>query len=135
MLREALSAETDVHAVNRMAERLQEMTHEELAKYKALLEILNCREFQGAEQLSRTMGEYLLTANYQTPAEIAKGELTCILDELDMGEMLPYLDLNGYGQALLDRRGGVLSGYGLVERADGEPVLTMQEPLERGLTM
>ena len=81
------------------------------------------------------MGEYLLTANYQTPAEIAKGELTCILDELDMGEMLPYLDLNGYGQALLDRRGGVLSGYGLVERADGEPVLTMQEPSERELTM
>lgn len=135
MLREAISAEKDIHAVNRMAERLQEMTHEELAKYKALLEILNCREFQGAEQLSRTMGEYLLTANYQTPAEIAKGELDCILEKPDMEEMLPYLDLDGYGQALLDRRGGMLSDYGLVERADGEPVLTTQEPSERELTM
>ena len=135
VLREAISAEKDIHAVNRMAERLQEMTHEELAKYKALLEILNCREFQGAEQLSRTMGEYLLTANYQTPAGIAKGELDCILEKPDMEEMLPYLDLDGYGQALLDRRGGILSGYGLVERADGEPVLTMQEPSERELTM
>lgn len=111
------------------------MSHEELTKYKALLEIMDCREFQGAEQLSRTMGEYLLTANYQTPAEIAKGELDCILDELDIGEMLPYLDLDGYGQVLLDRRGGMLSGYGLVERADGESVLTMREPSERELTM
>lgn len=135
MLRDAVSAETDVHAVNQIAERLQEMTHEELAKYKTLLEIMNCRELQGAERLSRTMGEYLLTANYQSPAEIAKGELTCILDELDMEEMLLYLDLDGYGQALLDRRGGIFSGYGLVERADGEPVLTMQEPSERELTM
>ena len=58
-----------------------------------------------------------------------------MLDELDMEEMLLYLDLDGYGQALLDRRGGIFSGYGLVERADGEPVLTMQEPSERELTM
>ncbi len=135
MLREAVSAETDIHAVRRIAECLGNMTREELLKYKALLEFADCPDLRSAERLSQSMDAYLLTTGYATPSEVAWGELVCILEEADREEMLPYLDLYSYGLALLDRRGGMLSGYGLVERSDGEPILTMGEPLERELTM
>ena len=46
--------------------------------------------------------------------------------------MLPYLDLEGYGRALLSGLNADLTAYGMVERKDRQPVYTPQEQLQQG---
>ena len=46
--------------------------------------------------------------------------------EEDAALLERHLDLHCYGEALIRQYGGQLTGYGLLTRADGQPV---QEPL------
>ena len=50
--------------------------------------------------------------------------LYCPRQQADL--LCRYLNLHGYGEALIQQYGGELTDYGLLTRADGQPV---QEPL------
>lgn len=41
-------------------------------------------------------------------------------------------DLYQYGQALIERCGGTLTAYGLIEREDHQPVQTAENMLSQG---
>ena len=50
--------------------------------------------------------------------------------------VLPYVNLQKYGEALIQKSGGELTGYGLIERTDGRPVLSPgQEQTGGGMTL
>lgn len=71
-----------------------------------------------------------------TPIEVAKGELSLILCEPDAATLAPHLNLYQYGQALIEKCGGVLTPYGLIERADGQPVQAIEaQPRQGGMEM
>ena len=53
------------------------------------------------------------------------------LREAEAKALLPHVDLQHYGEALLKDRGGELTGYGLTERIDGQPI---QSPRQGGMT-
>ena len=46
--------------------------------------------------------------------------------------MLPYLDIEGYGRALVSELNADLTAYGMVERKDRQPVYTPQEQPQQG---
>ncbi|MDE6590525.1 MAG: hypothetical protein K2K53_09340, partial [Oscillospiraceae bacterium] len=53
------------------------------------------------------------------------GNLSLMLTKTELELLLPHVNLSQYGQTLLDADCGVLTEYGLIERNNGEPILTM----------
>ena len=67
---------------------------------------------------------------------MAKGELSAILCDPEAEMIIPHLNLNLYGQALIQKSGGMLTAYGMIERADGQPIQRMEEsPKQGGMEM
>jgi len=106
-----------------------------LPAYKALLEAVDCKSVQQAEQLMDTLDEYIFSPQFSSPIEVAKGELSIILTEQDAALITPHLNLYQYGQSLIQRDNGVLTDYGLIERRDGQPVQTIEQPRQGGMEM
>lgn len=57
-------------------------------------------------------------------------ELTISLDEEEIKLLLPYLNLHQYGLAVIRQYNSVLTDYGLLERRDGQPILTNRDPVQ-----
>ena len=62
-----------------------------------------------------SLDNYVFSPQYSSPIEVAKGELSLILCEPDAATLAPHLNLYQYGQALIEKCGGVLTPYGLIE--------------------
>ena len=94
-------AEEGIDHLNHLARRLADMEPKALTAYKALLEVTDCKELQSAEALMDSLDKYIFSPQFSSPIEVAKG-------------------------ALIQRCGGTLTAYGLIERHDGQPVQTME---------
>ena len=136
LLMDAVSDEDSIHAINDLAQRLEDREPKALHTRKALLSAVDCKTLQQAEQLMDTLDQYILSPQYSSPIEVAKGELSLILSEPDRELVASNLNLYRYGQALVEKCGGVLTGYGLIEREDRQPVQAMNEgPQQGGMEM
>ena len=135
-LTEMLSDDEDIHSVNLLAQKLSDMDTQVLSTYKALLEVTDCKILQDAELLVDTLDNYILSSQFSSPSEVAKGELSLILPDQEVDLILPHLNLYQYGETLIQKCGGVLTDYGLVERRDGQPVQAIEnQPRQDGPAM
>ena len=121
--------------LNGLAQQLSDMDAQTLNTYKALLETADCKDIQSAELLADTLDNYILSTQFSSPSEVAKGELSLILPDQEVELIIPHLNLYQYGQALIEKCGGTLTGYGLIERRDGQPVLAAENPQWGGMEM
>lgn len=125
-----------METVDLLARRLVGMEPEALSTYKALLETADCHDLHAASLLTNTLSRYTLSPRNRSPAEVAKEALSVILSEREAGALIPYLNLHEYGQALIQNSGGVMTPYGLIQRADGQPMQEVEmEPAQGGMTM
>ena len=125
-----------METVDLLARRLAGLEPKALTAYKALLEATDCKNLQSAEALIDSLDEYVFSPQYSSPIEMAKGELSTVLNTEDAEILIPHLNLYQYGQALIDRSGGVLTAYGLIEREDSQPVQAVEnEPVQGGMEM
>ena len=125
-----------METVDLLARRLAGLEPKALTAYKALLEATDCKDLQSAETLMDSLDEYIFSPQYSSPAEVAKGELSVILCETDAAFLAPHLNLYRYGQALIERCGGSLTAYGLIEREDHQPIQTAENmPSQGGMEM
>jgi len=121
-----------IDALNHLAQKLTELEPKTLSAYKALLDAADCKSVQQAEQLMDTLDEYIFSPQFCSPVDVAKRELSLILTEQDAALIAPHLNLYQYGQALIQNCGGMLTGYGLIERKDGQPVQVMEQGFRQG---
>ena len=121
-----------MESMDLLARRLAGMEPQELTAYKALLEAVDCKDLSDAERLVDSLEEYIFTPSLNSPEEVAEEELGVILCEESVPQLIPYVDLRGYGQALIEQRGSVLTPYGLLEREDGQPIHSMNDQSEPG---
>ena len=136
MLKNLISSEAEISEVNRFAETLTQMPQKQLAEYKAILAGVKPNDFDSAVQLVKQMNEYLVTLQYETLEDIARDELNFIADLTSVEVIIPYLDLKGYGAALVKALNAELTDYGLVEGKDQQPVQALQErPRQTGVEM
>jgi len=117
-----LGGRDSIGQLDRLARKLAEMEPADLTKYKAVLEAVDCFKLDRAELLTDALDSYLFSPRLCSPVEVAWGNLAVILPEPEEEMLTPYLDLDQYGQALIQDCGGVLTSYGLIERKDGQPV-------------
>lgn len=116
----------DIGEVLELADVLAEMPQKQLTEYKAILTATKCSEFDSAVGLISQMEEYIVTPKYETMEDVARDEMSMIMSPEAVEIMLPYLDLEGYGRALVKTLNADLTEYGMVERKDRQPVQTPQ---------
>lgn len=121
-----------MESMDLLARRLAGMEPQELTAYKALLEAVDCKDLSDAGLLADSLDNYIFRPSFNSPEEVAEEELGVILCEESIPQLIPYVDLRGYGQSLIEQRGSVLTPYGLLEREDGQPIHNMNDQPEQG---
>ena len=97
-----------------------------LIKYKAVLEVSSISSLEDAMALTERLDAYNLNWAAASPEDVARGELRRSMGEENADLLCWYLNLYGYGEALIQQYGGELTDYGLLTRAERRPV---QKPL------
>lgn len=115
-----------------LSKRLQELdARGELPRYKAILAAMDCGDIGQAAALASVVDEYIFDPAVSSPEDVAMGELCVMTGQECAADFAQYVNLTAFGRSLLERDHGVITGYGLIERRDGQPVL--QEDQAPGL--
>ena len=126
-----------VPQVIQLAEKLRQLdTEGKLIRYKAIQAAVDCEEAADMVALTAEVDDYFVDASIHTPEDVARSELSVVLCSVDEKTLLPHIDLDGYGRALLKRDQSMVTGYGLVERKDSQPIQSTKDvPQQSGMEM
>ena len=117
--------------LNRFARCLEELDmNGELVKFKAVAQQLQLSRLEDAVALTGHLDEYSFEPEIHSPRELAKDELGVIASEKEGKLLLPHLDLDAYGQDVMQRDNGVLGDYGYLARLDGQPIQAPRQEME-----
>lgn len=119
-MRDAVSAAGTIRDVNRFAQTAAAMSQEQLKVYKAVLEGLRCRGLASAAAQADTLDAYLLREDIFSPSGLAKEKIRSIMDETMVDHVLTSLNLYRYGETLMAAKHCTQTGYGLLQRRDGQ---------------
>ena len=108
----------------------------QLPKLKALLEQFEVQDIGTAILLAERMDEYILTPEISSPQETAIDQLHFMTDDHSVELLISHVNLYAYGCDLIRDDNAVLSPYGLLHRADYQPMLSsVQKASEVNMTM
>ena len=117
--------------LNRFARCLEELDmNGELVKFKAIAQQLQLFRLDEAIALTGHLDEYSFEPEIHSPRELAKDELGVIAGEKEGKLLLPHLDMDAYGQDVMQRDNGVLGDYGYLARLDGQPIQAPRQEME-----
>lgn len=117
--------------INLAAKLLSELSDKQLRCCKALTEATKAHWLEEAVELMEHIEEYFCTPKFDTPEAVARDELVFMLGEGEAELAFPYVNLQGYGQKLMEAHNQVMTAYGVVEREDKQPIQTMQAQQQR----
>jgi hypothetical protein len=97
------------------------------------LQINEYYDFDGtAILLVEHMDEYILTPDLSSPQETAVDQLRFLLDDAAAEQLIPHVNLFTYGNEVIQHDNAALTPYGLLHRADYQP---MQTPVKENMNM
>ena len=123
---------------NALAAAVQDMPSPEkqLPKLKALLGQFEVQDIETAMGLTEHLDDYVLTPEISSPQETAIDQLHFMTDDHSVELLLSYVNLYAYGCDLIREDNAVLSPYGLLHRADYQPMLSpVQKASEANMAM
>ena len=129
---------TELEAFNEFAKAVQDMPFPEkqLPKLKALLEQFEVQDIETAMRLTDHLADYILTPEISSPQETAIDHLRFMTDDHAAELLLSHVNLYAYGCDLIREDNAALTSYGLLHRADYEPMLSpIQQKQEKEMTM
>ena len=129
---------TELEAFNEFAKAVQDMPSPEkqLPKLKALLKQFEVQDIETAMGLTEHLDDYVLTPEISSPQETAIDQLHFMTDDHSVELLLSHVNLYAYGCDLIREDNAVLSPYGLLHRADYQPMLSpVQKASEANMTM
>ena len=129
---------TELEAFNELAEAVQNIPFPEkqLPKLKALLKQFEVQDIETAMGLTEHLDDYVLTPEISSPQETAIDQLHFMTDDHSAELLLSHVNLYAYGCDLIREDNAVLSPYGLLHRADYQPMLSpMQETQKMEMKM
>ena len=125
----------EVPQIMELAQCLKELdARGEMPKYKALLAAKECSGLIRMIALAGTVDEYILNPRTSCPEDVAMSELRVMIGNTEADDFAQYVNLQAFGLSLLERDHAVITGYGLIERQDGQPIQTMEQKTE-GMVM
>lgn len=129
---------SELEAFNEFAKAVQDIPFPEkqLPKLKALLKQFEVQDIATAISLTECLDDYVLTPEISSPQETAIDQLHFMTDDHSAELLLPHVNLFAYGNEIIREDNAVLSPYGLLHRADYQPMLTpVQESQEMKIKM
>ena len=109
--------------INRFAQCLEELDrNNELIKFKAVAGQLDIASLDDAFALAEHLSEYALEPGIHSLEELAREELSVIVNDPDRDLLTRHLNMEAYGADLLWRDQGLFSDYGYICRPDGQPL-------------
>ena len=124
---------SELEAFNEFAKAVQDIPFPEkqLPKLKALLKQFEVQDIETAMGLTEHLDDYVLTPEISSPQETAIDQLHFMTDDHSVELLISHVNLYAYGCDLIREDNAVLSPYGLLHRADYQPMLTpVQEKME-----
>ena len=128
----------ELEAFNELAAAVRDMPSPEkqLPKLKALLEQFEVQDIETAMLLTEHLADYILTPGISSSQEAALDQLCFIMDREEAVRLIPYVNLFNYGETVIHADNAALTSYGLLHRADYEPMLSpIQQKQEKEMTM
>lgn len=131
-----LPMELDEFNVLAAAVRDMPSPEKQLPKLKALLRQFEVQDIETAMGLTEHLDDYVLTPEISSPQETAIDQLHFMTDDHSVELLISHVNLYAYGCDLIREDNAVLSPYGLLHRADYQPMLTpVQESQEMKIKM
>ena len=128
----------ELEEFNVLAAAVRDMPSPEkqLPKLKALLKQFEVQDIETAMGLTEHLDDYVLTPEISSPQETAIDQLHFMTDDHSVELLISHVNLYAYGCDLIREDNAVLSPYGLLHRADYQPMLSpMQETQKMEMTM
>ena len=126
----------ELEEFNAFTKAARDIPRFEVPKLKALLEQFEVRDIEIALFLTEHLADYILTPEISSPQEAALDQLCFIMDREEAVRLIPYVNLFNYGETVIHEDNAVLSPYGLLHRADYQPMLSpMQETQKMEMKM
>ena len=128
----------ELEEFNVLAAAVRDMPSPEkqLPKLKALLKQFEVQDIATAISLTECLDDYVLTPEISSPQETAIDQLHFMTDDHSVELLISHVNLYAYGCDLIREDNAVLSPYGLLHRADYQPMLSpVQESQEMKMKM
>ena len=128
----------EIEAFNEFAKAVKDIPvrQVQLPKLKALLEQFEVQDIGTAILLAEHLDDYILTPELSSPQETAVDQLCFIMNREEAVRLIPYVNLFNYGETVIHADNATLTSYGLLHRADYEPMLSpIQQKQEKEMTM
>ena len=128
----------ELEAFNELAAAVRDMPSPEkqLPKLKALLKQFEVQDITTALSLTECLDDYVLTPEISSPQETAIDQLHFMTDDHSVELLLSHVNLYAYGCDIIREDNASLTPYGLLHRADYQPMLTpVQKASEANMTM
>ena len=126
----------ELEGFNAFTKAARDIPRSEVPKLKALLEQLEVQDIETALFLTEHLADYILTPDLSSPQETAIDHLRFIMNREEAVRLIPYVNLFNYGETVIHEDNAVLSPYGLLHRADCQPMLSpMQETQKMEMKM
>ena len=126
----------ELEEFNAFTKAARDIPRSEVPKLKALLEQFEVQDIGTAMLLTEHLADYILTPGISSPQEAALDQLCFIMDREEAVRLIPYVNLFNYGETVIHADNAALTSYGLLHRADYEPMLSpMQQKQEKEMTM
>ena len=129
---------SELETFNEFAKAVQDIPFPEkqLPKLKALLEQFEVQDIETAIGLTEHLDDYILTPEISSPQETAIDQLHFMTDDHSVELLISHVNLYAYGCDLIREDNAALSPYGLLHRADYQPMLSpVQESQEMKIKM
>ena len=127
---------SELEEFNAFTKAARDIPRSELSKLKALLEQFEVRDIETALFLTEHLADYILTPDLSSPQETAIDRLCFMTDDHSAELLLSHVNLYAYGCDLIKEDNATLSPYGLLHRADYQPMLSpMQETQKMEMKM
>lgn len=126
----------ELEEFNAFTKAARDIPRSEGPKLKALLEQFGVQDIETALLLTEHLADYILTPGISSPQEAALDQLCFIMDREEAVRLIPYVNLFNYGETVIHADNAALTSYGLLHRADYEPMLSpIQQKQEKEMTM
>ena len=127
---------SELEEFNAFTKAARDIPRSEVPKLKALLEQFEVRDIETALFLTEHLADYVLTPDLSSPQETAIDHLRFMTDDHSAELLLSHVNLYAYGCDLIKEDNATLSPYGLLHRADYQPILSpMQETQKMEMKM
>ena len=126
----------ELEELNAFTKAVRDIPRSEVPKLKALLEQFDVQDIETAMLLTEHLADYILMPNLSSPQEAALDQLCFIMNREEAVRLIPYVNLFNYGETVIHADNAALTSYGLLHRADYQPMLTpVQQIQEPEMTM